>query len=125
MANDTINGVKLLGRPFKPVALGVTILMIGLIAIGLFNLGDYPHRPFQLVGTVFPAAAAVLLILGWAKVNTKWTGFGLALALFTYLGRVIFLAIEDPISDNLLLAFGATIVIAGSYVLEVNDEGDR
>jgi hypothetical membrane protein len=123
--SDTIPGITLGGRKVRPVAFGVTVLMVGLVAIGVFNLGDYPHRPFQLAGSVFPAAAAILLITGWVKNNGKLTGYGLALALFTYLGRVIFLAIEDPVSDNLLLAFGVTIILAGSYVLEVNNRGGR
>lgn len=118
-----IDGVHVVGRKFKPVALGITVMMVGLVVAGLFNLGDYAHPQFQLYGSFVPFAAAVLLIAGFVRSDTRLTRYGLLIALFAYLGRAIFLVIEDPLGDSVLLAVGTTIIIAGSYVLETQDRG--
>lgn len=121
--NDTLQGTKLLGRRFKPVALGVTIMMLGLVVAGLWNLGGYDFEVFQRIGALIPLIAAGLLVWGWWKDSTVWTRYGLAVAFFAYLGRSIFLAFEDPLGDSLLLALGTTVIIGGSYVLEVQNKG--
>jgi len=118
-------GVRVAGRRFKPVALGVVVMMLGLIVAGLWNLGGYEHETFQRVGAIVPLAAIVLLVWGWWKDSDKLEQYGLAVAFFAYLGRLIFLAIEDPVGDSLLLALGTTVIIGGSYVLEVQNRGGR
>lgn len=109
------------GRRVKPVALGVTVMMVGLTIAGILNLGEYPYYGFQAVGALVPAAAAALLAYGWWKNDTRWTRYGLELGFFTYVGRAVFLAIVDPFGDSLLLALGTTIIIGGTYILETRD----
>lgn len=116
-----LKGVRWMGRRFKPVALGVAIMMLGLVVAGLFNLGGYDYEHFQRLGALFPLAAVGLLFWGWWKDDDRWAEYGLAVAFFTYLGRALFLAIEDPTGDSVLLALGTTVIIGGSYILEVQN----
>lgn len=124
MAGD-IHGVRWLGRRFKPVAFGVAVMMVGLIIAGLWNLGGYDYPVFQRFGALFPLAAVALLFWGWWKDSDRFAQYGLLVAFFTYLGRSLFLAVEDPTGDSLLLALGTTIIIGGSYILEVQNRGVR
>lgn len=120
-----LKGVRWMGRRFKPVALGVAIMMLGLVVAGLWNLGGYDYPVFQRFGALFPLAALVLLFWGWWKDDDRWAQYGLAVAFFSYLGRAIFLTIEDPLGDSVLLALGTTVIIGGSYILEVQNRGAR
>lgn len=124
MSGDVV-GVRLAGRRFKPVALGITVMMLGLVVAGLWNLGGYDYPMFQRLGALVPLAAAVMLTWGWWKESDRLAQYGLLVAFFSYLGRSLFLAIEDPLGDSLLLALGTTIIIGGTYVLEVQNRGVR
>jgi xanthine/uracil permease len=121
MPNDVIANRALLGRPFKPVALGVTILMIGLSVIPVFNLGLYGRDWFDWVLSTVSLFAAGLLVTGWWKNDTRWTERGLAVATFVYLARFIYLVLVEPLEDSVSLAFGVLIIISGSYIMESND----
>lgn len=123
--NDTIPGLTLFGRRFKPVALGVLVLMVGLAFANALDLGNYEHLVFQWIQAALAASAAALLVTGWVRHSTAFTRYGLALALFVYVARLVFLLLEDPLGDSVLLAFGVVIIIAGSYVLETHDAGGR
>ena len=118
--NDEIQGVKVAGRRFKPVAFGVTIMMLGLVVAVVFGLG-YERSMFTWFEGVVAAAAIGLLVAGWIKDSVNWTKWGLLVATFAYLMRFVFLLIIDPLGDSVLLALGVLMVIAGSYVLEVQD----
>jgi xanthine/uracil permease len=122
---DTLPGRSILGRPFKPVALGVTILMIGLSVIPVFNLGLYGRDWFDWILSTVSLAAAGLLVTGWWKNDTRWTERGLAVATFVYLARFIYLVLIEPLEDSVSLAFGVLVIIAGSYILESNDRRTR
>lgn len=124
MSGD-VHGVRLGGRRFKPVALGVAVMMVGLIIAGLWNLGGYDYPVFQRFGAIVPLIAVILMCWGWWKDSDRWAQYGLLVAFFVYLGRSLFLAVEDPTGDSLLLALGTTIIIGGSYILEVQNRGTR
>lgn len=121
--NDELEDVKVVGRKFKPVAFGVTVVMIGLAVAALFKLGTYSGHAtaFTWVQAIVALVAAGMLSYGWFHSDLKWTRYGLAAAVFAYLMRTIFLMIEDPLGDSVMLAVGFLIIIAGSYVLEAQD----
>ena len=121
--NDVIGGVKVVGRRFKPVALGVTIIMIGLAVAGVLKWGTFSGYggPLLVLQIAASAVAAGLLIYGWWKDRERWAEWGLLVATFAYLERAVYLTIADTFGDSVLLAYGVLVIIAGSYVLEAND----
>lgn len=118
---DTLPNVSVFGRPFKPVALGVTVLMLGLVIIPVFSLGDEGRDAFDWVTAAFALIAAVLLIVGWWRDRLRFAEWGLLCGVFAYLLRTTHLITREPEGDSVALAVGVLIVIAGSYVLEAND----
>jgi peptidoglycan/LPS O-acetylase OafA/YrhL len=122
---DVLPGRTILGRPFKPVALGVTILMIGLAIIPIFDLGGHGRDWFDWALSATATAAAGLLTYGWWRNDLRWTERGLAAATFAYLARLIYLILLEPFEDSVALALGVLIIIAGSYILESNDRRTR
>jgi hypothetical protein len=122
---DTFPDKEFLGRPFKPVALGVTFMMLGLVAIPIFNLGAEGRDIFDWVAAGFALAAAGLLSAGWWTARLRLAEYGLAVATFAYLLRFTHLLIKEAGGDSPTLAFGVLVIIAGSYVLEANDRRVR
>ena len=127
--NDVIPGIRVLGRRFKPVALGVTIIMIGLTIAGLFRWGTFEdYNPFFLILQIAASAvSAGLLIYGWFADRERWAEWGLLIGTFAYLERAVLLTFVDTFGDSVLLAYGVLVIIAGSYFLEASDnrrEGD-
>lgn len=118
---DTFPGRLVFGRPFKPVSLGVTILMLGLVIIPIFNLGEEGRDAFDWVTATFALISAGLLIAGWWKDKVQFAEWGLLLGVFAYLLRTTHLVTREPEGDSVALAVGVLVIIAGSYVLEAND----
>jgi peptidoglycan/LPS O-acetylase OafA/YrhL len=122
---DALPNVRILGRPFKPVALGVTVLMLGLVIIPVFNLGGFGRGVSSGIASCIAAVAAAMLIWGWVRNDLRWTERGLAVACFAYASRLVYLLLIRPMGDSVMLALGVLIIIAGSYILEANDRRVR
>lgn len=123
--SDILKGHPMMGRPFRPVALGVTILMLAFVAIPVFNLGEHAREGGDVINAVFGVVAAAMLSVGWWTSSLRWAERGLAVAMFAYIFRLVHLLLTEGFSDHVSLAFGVTVIIAGSYVLEANDRRDR
>jgi peptidoglycan/LPS O-acetylase OafA/YrhL len=122
---DALPGVTVFGRPFKPVSLGVTVLMVGLVIIPVFDLGGFGRGMSSGIASVIALVAAGMLGWGWWRNNLRWTERGLAVACFAYASRLIYLIFVRPAGDSVMLALGVLVIIAGSYVLEANDRRAR
>lgn len=125
--NDEIVGVRFLGRKFKPVAFGVTLMMLGLLLASVFRLGTYSMATSAGVAleSLTAGASAALLLAGWVRGNVRFTEWGLLVGIFAYLSRFVYLLFLDLLGDSVMLALGVLIIIAGSYVLEVQDRGGQ
>lgn len=123
--SDILQGHPVFGRPFRPVALGVTILMLSFIAIPVFGLAeshvDSGRGWFDLFNMAAAGTSAGLLITGWWRQSLKLAEWGLLVATFAYMMRVTHLLIEEPMGSGPWLATGVLVIIAGSYILEVDD----
>jgi hypothetical protein len=108
-----------LGRPLKPVALGMAVLMLTLTVVNLLNLGDLGATSFGDLVSIMSGASFITLMGGWIGKSQQAAEAGLLLACITYVLRSSFLFLTNgPSSHGVYLGIGAAIIAGGAYLLE-------
>ena len=122
MTAGDLEGVTVMGRPIKPVALGLTILMLSLLVINLTGVGELTGTLLARVIAVMAGTAAVTLVAGWVWRSQRMAQAGLLLAAIVYITRSAFIALDSGIgSIGVWLGGGAGVIAAGAYLLETWD----
>ena len=118
MTKGDLTGVSFFGRPFKPVSLGLVVIMTTLLVYNLTNTGIFGDR---VGGDIVAAAAAVsigLLTASWWARSQWMLEVGLFLACLTYIGRTAYLLMVKPEAEGVALGLGIIIIAGGAYLLE-------
>lgn len=116
-----------LGRPVKPVALGLLILgfFTGLANIigggdGISTLG---WRYFIGVQGVL---AGVALCVGWLRDSQRWAEYGLLIVFWMFFTRSVFVLLDTGWREaDVYQALGVAVVAGGSFFLERIDPWQR
>jgi hypothetical protein len=118
--------IALLGRPIKPVAFGLSIIMITFVFANYFDTGVLGASEWGDVVGLMSLAAAVTLNWGWFKNSQRAAEYGLLLSTLVLTIRAIFILLTlGPSIQNFWLSSGVAIVAGGSFLLERLDPRDR
>lgn len=121
MTAQDVPRLRVLGRPFKPVALGLA-LNVFIIAQANFRTDDRGIGGLlSIVLALTAGTALVLLCAGWFFGRQRLAEYGLLLTAGVYITRAIFVALGDPWDQSILFSIGAAIIAGGSYLLEATD----
>lgn len=122
MSKQDIPGLRVLGRPLKPVALGLTLTMV-IIAQSNFRGADRGTQyPLSVVLGIAAVAAAVTLLVGWIKGLQKVAEIGLLLVVGVYVARATFIQMSSPFDQAVWFSLATVIIAGGSYVLEASED---
>lgn len=123
MTAGDLEGVTVLGRPVKPVALGLSILMVALVAINIADAGELRDAALGDGIAVMAGTAAVCLWVGWIARSQRMAEAGLLLSTVVYVLRSAFIAFDAGFgSIGVYLGAGAAVIAGGAYLLETWDD---
>ncbi len=115
-----------LGRPIKPVAFGLSIVMITFIVANIYNTGVLGTSRWGDVVAVLSLAAWGTLNWGWFRNAQRVAELGLLLSTLVLTIRAIFVLLTlGPSIQSFWLSSGVAVVAGGSYLLERADPRDR
>ena len=121
-----LNGFIFLGRPIKPVAFGMSILMMTLTFINVFDVGLFGNSLLGDVVAVLSFGSFVLLILGWFGNLQPLVEYGLLIASAVYVIRGSFVMLTFGLSnEGVWQSFGTAVIAGGAYLLERLDSHPR
>jgi hypothetical protein len=125
MSKGDIDGVQVLGRKIKPVALGFIIVMVTFLVAGITDSGALDGSEWGDIVGASAATSAVLLTLGWWAKNQRMAEYGLLLAFFTFGARTAYLVFTQPVAEKTWVGIGTCVIAVGAYLLERNDGNRR
>lgn len=118
-----LDGVRLFGRPLKPLALGMMMLMVTLTVYNVTHSSAFGELILGDVVAVLAGTAAVTLFLGWLRESQRMAEAGLLLAATVYVTRSAFLLfVGGPVTEGVYLGLGAAVMAGGAFLLESWDE---
>lgn len=118
--------VAFLGRPIKPVAFGLSIVMITFFFANIFDTGVLGASRWGDVVAALSFAAWVTMNWGWFRNSQRAAEIGLLIATLVLATRAFFILLTIGMSlQNFWLSLGVAIVAGGSYLLERLDPRDR
>lgn len=120
MTKGDIDGWAPWGRPVKPVAIGMCVLMATLTVFNILDAGELGALRLGDIVSVLTGTALAALVCGWAIRSQRMAEIGLFTAMVAYLLRMFFLLLTvGPTEQGVYLSLGAVIIAGGSYRLEV------
>ena len=125
MTKGDIDGIQVLGRKIKPVALGFVFLMVVYVVNGITDQGALDGTRWGDIVAVVAGASAVLLMAGWWAKSQRMAEYGLLLAFFAFSARTLYLAFTDLTAEKTLSGVGVCIIAVGAYLLEKSDGNRR
>ena len=119
MTAGDLPGLMPFSRPIKPVALGMSLLMLTLVVVNLTNVGELKDTALGDAIAVMAGAAAVCLWAGWLARSQRMAEAGLLLAAVTYVTRSAFILLDlGPGNMGVWLGAGAAVIAGGAFLLE-------
>ena len=118
MTGMDIDGVLFAGRKIKPVALGLSVILLTICVYNLFDIGLFGTL---ILGDLVAVASAVTigtLVAGWWFRSQRMAEAGLMLAFIVYALRTVFVLLTDPTIEGVPIGVGIVIIAGGSYILE-------
>ena len=118
--------LKVLGRPVKPVALGLLIICLTVVWSELAHVGMFADSLWSLPLTVLATGTSVLFAWGWWARSQAVAEWALLAAAATMIFRSTGLLLLNR--STCFMAFGVGVIAVGSYLLERTDQttgGDR
>jgi len=114
-----LDGVQIWGRPIKPVALGLSLLMLTLAVVNITDTGVFEDMLLGDVVAVLAVGSFTALMVGWFARYQIAAEIGLFSASIVYLIRASFAAFTLGIqSETVYLSLGVAVVAGGSFLLE-------
>lgn len=113
--------MRILGRPIKPVALGLALNVLVIAQANIRNDDRGIGQGLAYLLALAAGAAFVLLCAGWFMKRQRLAEYGLLLTAGVYMTRAIFVALENPWDQAIFFSVGAAIIAGGSYLLEATD----
>jgi hypothetical protein len=123
MTKGDVDGWLIFGRPFKPVALGLSIAMIVLVTVNIHGTGHLGEGWLGHIVAAISGTSLVFLVGGWWARWQIWAEIGLLLAAFTYITSGLFLLFTDWTEQSAYFAFSTALIAGGAFWLEVNSDG--
>jgi len=121
MSKGDLDSVHFFGRPFKPVALGLSLAMLVLVVVNLEDTGRLGATWTGDVVAVLAGASFLTLMAGWWTRSQLLAEYGLVLACATYVLRGTFLALTIFPDQSMWFSFSTAIVAGGAFLLERTD----
>lgn len=122
MTKGDLDGVTILGRPLKPLALQFAGLMCTLMFFNITNKGVFGDLWLGDVVAVMAAVSVAALVAGWVAGSQKMAESGLFLACIVYMTRTAFLLFTQGFGvEGVYLGFFAAVGAGGAYLLETWD----
>ena len=119
MTKGDLNGFRVLNRPVKPVAFGLSFLMVTIAIINVLDLDHFLDNVLGDLIAIMAAASGGLLIAGWFGKQQWAAEYGLLSAATVYIIRGTFIGLMYGLSDEeLLLSYGTAIIAGGAFLLE-------
>ena len=114
--------VYFLGRPVKPVSLGLAITMLALMVINIFHAGLFIDSFWSVVIATVSGMSVVLFFYGWVRTSHIADEWGMMLSTAVLITRAAALFFTFGLSQiDLYLSIGLAFISAGSYALERTD----
>ena len=111
--------IKFLGRPVKPVALGIVIYMAVFVVANLADVGVFGPSRYGDVISVVAASALGLLVSAWVINSQRLTEYGLLISGTVFFIRGTFLWLTRSWErQDVYFMIAMTIIAAGSFWLE-------
>lgn len=119
MTRGDLEGLTFFNRPIKPVALGITVLMVSITVFNLQHDGVFGSTLLATSVALLAFTSAVCLTAGWLGRLQQMAEIGLLLASITYVIRGSFLLLLlGPSEQGVWLSLGASVISGGSFLLE-------
>lgn len=119
MTKGDLNGFRILGRPIKPVAFGLTGLMVTICVLNLIDLDHFEDNVLGDFVAVLCAISAGLLIAGWIGKKQWAAEYGLLTAAAVYVIRGSFVGLLDGLSsEGFWLSLWSATIAGGAFLLE-------
>ena len=119
MTRGDLEGLTFFNRPIKPVALGITVLMIVLTIFNIQEDGIFGDTVLATGIALMAFTSAACLCFGWFGRGQMMAAAGLLLASITCVVRSVFaLLVIGPADQTMWLSLGAGIISGGAFLLE-------
>jgi hypothetical protein len=126
MTSQDLPGIRVWGRPVKPVAFGLMLLLATLAWSNAANVGLFANNVWGDVVGVLAAVGAVLFAVGWWG---RWqtvaeAAFGVATAVLAARAAALFW-LDGPTEQSVYLSVSVAVIAGGSLLLERLDPRGR
>lgn len=119
MTRGDLDGFRVLNRPVKPVALGLSILMFTLTWINIIDVGLFKDNPLGDVVAVLSFGSFIMFMIGWFGSKQWAVEWALLAASVVYAMRGSFVLFTFGFfSESFWLSVGTGVIAAGAFLLE-------
>lgn len=120
MTKGDLDTIRVLGRPLKPVALGLALTMTIVAQSNLRNMDRGTVPPLSYLVAAIAAAAVIALAGGWIGRNQRLAEIGLLLVVGAYATRAAFIYLSSGFDQAVFFSLATVIIAGGSYLLEAS-----
>jgi hypothetical protein len=120
MSKGDLDGIRVWGRPFKPVAFGLTLAMLIIAQSNLRGLDRGTIPPLSYMVAAIAGAAIGFMVAGWVTGRQRLEEAGLLLVVAAYATRAAFIQINNPWDQAVFFSLSTVIIAGGAYMLEAD-----
>ena len=125
MTRGDLPRISIWGRPFKPVAFGLSISMCTVLAVNVAGDDRGTQAPLTTFLAVAASAALTMLLYGWWARSQLAAEAGLLLVVLTYMTRAAFIYLSSGWDQAVAFSVASSVIAGGAYLLEAADHGGR
>jgi len=113
--------ISILGRPFKPVAFGLALVMVILIVVNIFDTGRLGDSWAGDVVAILGGISLLALVGGWWAKSQHMAEVGLLFAGSTLVMRGLFTMFTAWPDQSEWFSYSLAVIAWGAYLLERMD----